>query len=235
MSGIRNNEANLKKTNRTFPASASMLGSTRHCDDYNALIFCDGFNCGDKTAMQWVKRIIQRVVQEARRKCGERQESAGTTVSKKTQLKNLWKLKLRVPRRGQQILQFKTVRVEDWAKITRVTSFSIQEPSWVLNSIKYISVSLFNNFFPVQMFQDRTGAVPETESVAAYSEENNSWACVQIDPCETRKLHQSIKSWHTGKFNCTRKLADMLRPCHKLNRGGVGSGRTSEKPSCMEW
>lgn len=41
----------------------------------------------------------------------------------------LWKLKLRVPRRGQQILQFKTVRVEDWAKITRVTSFSIQEPS----------------------------------------------------------------------------------------------------------
>lgn len=46
-----------------------------------------------------------------------------------TQLKNLWKLKLRVPRRGPQILQFKTVRVEDWAKITRVTSFSIQEPS----------------------------------------------------------------------------------------------------------
>lgn len=112
-----------------------MLGSTRHCDDYNALIFCAVSEKDYPTSCSRTKEEVWRATGISRYNC-----------FKGNPTENLWKLKLRVPRRGQQILQFKTVRVEDWAKITRVTSFSIQEPSWVLNSIKYISVSLFNNF-----------------------------------------------------------------------------------------
>lgn len=69
------------------------------------------------------------------------------------------------------------------------------------------------------MFQHRTGAVPETGSVAAYSKEQNSRACVQIDPCETNSIRVSkagVPGSSTAQLH--KEATDMLRPCHKLNR-----------------
>lgn len=82
------------------------------------------------------------------------------------------------------------------------------------------------------MFQHRTGAEPETGSVAAHSEEQNSRACVQIDPCETNSIRVSRagvpgSSTAQGSYRYAQAVS-------QTQQGGVGSGRTSEKASCMQ-